>query len=431
MNVSVIGACGHVGLPFSLVIASAGHKVYGIDIVHQKIDLFNAGKISFIEKNADALLKDLRAQNKIEFTNDPSVLHNSDVIAIMIGTPVDSENNPRLDDILNFVEMDLIPTILYKKQNKMKVPLIILRSTVSPGTTDVIRDFILKSGVNNNDFILVYSPERVAQGNGIEESKRFPQLIGCESEEDFNAAKSFFESFIDNKCIKLKTKEAEIGKLITNMYRYVNFALANEFYMIAQKIDVDIHKVIESCNLDYPRMHLPLPGPNVGGPCLYKDGKFLLTDIPFAELINVSFNINEGMPDYIYSIIKEKTQKQKNIRVLILGGAFKAENDDTRNSLSFKLKKVLKKNGCDGYIYDPYIYRSTGKDKYTEKNDVFNSIESQYLKDFDVVVVMTPHNIFKDFISYNKDHLANNTLIIDIWKKMNESVNTVSGVYFI
>ena len=137
---------------------------------------------------------------------------------------------------------------------------------------------------------------------------------------------------------QLTPREAEIGKLMTNMYRYVTFAFANQMWMISEKHGVNIDKVIDACNFDYPRMDVPHPGPNVGGPCLFKDGKFLLSDIPFGDLINTSFLINEGMPDYVFNRIKDINPYIE--KVLIMGATFKKGCDDTRNSLSFKMRKI-------------------------------------------------------------------------------------------
>ena len=424
-NVVVVGACGHVGLPFCLTLAEADYNVIGLDINQDVVDIVNKGVVPFIEEGAEELLHKLLRKSgderRLSFTTDVTCLKDADVIAIMIGTPVDSEGNARTDDILSFVENTLAKNI-----NPFVDPLIILRSTVSPGTTKLVSDTIKK--LTNGLYSVAFCPERVAQGKSLVEAKQFPQLIGVLGENDygletFERAKKFFDKFLKNKCIKLTAEEAELGKLMTNMYRYVNFALANEFYMIASEYGADMNKIAESINLDYPRMNLPKPGPNVGGPCLFKDGKFLLDNVPYVDIIQSAFIINEGMPGYIWNIIKNKKEEVK--RVLILGTTFKAESDDERNSLSFKFAKILKKNGVEYDFYDPYSNH--------EKN-IFYNTNPLPMNEYDAVVVMTPHYTFKDFLNFNAGLLLpkpkNDLLIVDIWKKIYQSMNFPTGVYF-
>jgi UDP-N-acetyl-D-mannosaminuronic acid dehydrogenase len=340
----------------------------------------------------------------------------SDVVAIMIGTPVDGEGNPRVDDILSFVQYELCEHIGHKNK------LIILRSTVAPGTTELIKNLIEKETglVESRDFHLVFAPERVAQGVGISESRKFPQLIGAFSDESFEKAKTFFDAFVP-ECIQLEPREAEFGKLMTNMYRYVNFALANEFYMIGAEQNVDIHKVIAAANKGYSRMALPFPGPNVGGPCLFKDGKFLLETVQYDELIRNSFTINEGMPQFLFNMIMKENESRsdhdKIEKIGILGATFKADCDDIRNSLSFKFAKICKRNGIAYDMFDPYIVH------------VDNVWPTDQVGDYDAFIVMTPHIQFKKFY---EDHISKtkDVLVVDAWKFLDASKKTKHGIFY-
>lgn len=409
MKVAVIGAGGHVGFPFSCVVADAGNMVYGIDLNGETVNALNKGIVPYVEEGAGQVLRKNLDSGNLFFTVDYDHIKEVDVVAIMIGTPVDGEGNARLDDLFNFVDNTLIPRM-------KKHQLIVLRSTVSPGTTEVIRKHILRKHkwVEGLDYFLVFCPERVVQGKSIVETTKLPQLVGADNDFSFNAAKDFFSTFITNQIFHLTTKEAEIGKLMTNMYRYVTFAFANEFWMIGEKHGVNIDKVIDACNHDYPRMAVPHPGPNVGGPCLFKDGKFLLTDIPFGDLINTSFLINEGMPDYIFNRIKIINPDIQN--VLILGATFKKGCDDTRNSLSFKMKKICKKHGVKAYMVDPLHI----EDMYVPKE-----------KTFDAVIVMTPHDEFitKDEMDYRLVDFREDCIIADVWKMFPESKLSKTGIY--
>lgn len=407
MIVTVIGAGGHVGLPFSLVVAKAGHKVYGVDLNEELIRTLNDGIVPYVEHGAEELLTEQLASDNIEFTTNASYISKSDVVAIMLGTPVDEENNPRLDDLYNFVDHTLCP---YLRESSI----IILRSTVSPGTTEILRDRIesktnLKEGTN---FHLTFVPERVLQTKGIEETANLPALVGAFSEKSYLKTCNFLNTFIDNELFYLTPREAEIGKLMTNMFRYVTFALANEFWMIGEKQGVNMHRIVNAANYGYERNAIPFPGPNVGGPCLFKDGRFLLSDIPFADLIQTSFHINEGMPDYIFNRIKEMNPKVR--CVLILGATFKKDCDDTRNSLSFKMKKVCKKNGAEVYMWDDYV--PWPKDK-----------SFPYREHFDAVIVMTPHTGTE--AKWPLDGFNDDCIIADIWKMYPESKLSNSGIY--
>jgi UDP-N-acetyl-D-mannosaminuronic acid dehydrogenase len=406
MKVAVIGACGHVGLPFSLVCSRAGHKVYGIDNNEELINEVESGYFPYIENGGEKILHEQLDKGNIEFTVNPSYIKECDVVAIMLGTPVDYENNPRLDDLFNFVDHTLVPFM-------RKGVLVLLRSTVAPGTTELVRDRIKKINgwIEGLDYHLVFCPERVLQTRSIEETETLPQIIGAFSTVSYSIARNFNLTYNNNDQLHLTPREAEIGKLMTNMYRYVTFALANEFWIIGEKQGVNIDKVTKAINYNYKRMDLPLPGPNVGGPCLFKDGRFLLSDIPFGDLIQTSFLINEGMPDYIFNRIRVLHPEIK--KVLILGATFKANCDDTRNSLAFKMKKVCIKHGADVDMIDPLSDKKLPEPKFEKK-------------DYDAVILMTPHDIFNlmDLTTFGED-----CIMVDIWKFFEPSKDTQSGIY--
>ena len=389
--VSVIGGAGHVGLPLSLVLANSGFIVYGIDTNEEVNKLIMKGKMPFIEEEGEAYLKNVLKKGTLLMTSHPSKIRESDVIIITLGTPVDENLNPRISELVQAVK-----DYSCFFQNGQ---LIILRSTVYPGTTELVKRLIEKNTtfLIGKDIFLVYAPERVAQGKAIKELQTLPQLIGAFDDESYQRAKSFFLLFLRSKCFKLNPLEAELGKLFTNMYRYVLFALANEFYLIADAFKANIHKIIDACNYEYPRMNLPVPGPNVGGPCLYKDGFFLLERFPFNELIAIAFRINEGMPMQIVAKLEQMPHIRK---VSILGMTFKAGSDDVRNSLSFKLKKQLERNDYELILVDPYL---------EGHKDISR------IKGSDAVILMTPHPQFKD-LKEILDLVSNDDcLFVDIW----------------
>ena len=405
-KVAVVGAGGHVGLPLCLVLAEAKFEVTGIETNEELLMKLSKGIVPYIEEGAEELLKKGLEQGNLHFTDKYDLIADSDILIVVIGTPVDESLNPRIDPLIHMFEQH--KNLLHKNQ------LIILRSTVSPGTTNLVKLIVedMTGMTEGRDFYLVFAPERVMQTKAIREIKSLPQLIGAFSKSGFERAKDFFQKFIRNRCILLSPIEVEMGKLITNMARYVSFALVNEFYIIADTFGANIHKVIKACNLDYPRLDLPKPGPNVGGPCLYKDGHYLVEKIPFPEIIDISFKINESIPMYLL----EKVRRIQNIKKAgILGMSFKPNCDDTRNSLSFKLRKQLRSVKCEVVEVDPYIPE-------------FKSAER--LKGVDALFLMTRHDEFRDLNKILKYVKNPDCIIVDMWNFWEENEDlSHDGIY--
>ena len=389
--ISVVGGAGHVGLPLCLTLANYDYKVYGIDVNESANKSIMEGSLPFIEEDGGKYLKNALGKHSLIMTSDTSKIQESDIIIIVLGTPVDENLNPLISMLTKTIDEN---AHFFKKGQ-----LIILRSTVFPGTTGLVKNLIEKKTgcLVGKDIFLVYAPERVVQGKAIKEVQTLPQLIGAFDDKSYKAAEEFFSTFLSDRCFHITPVEAELGKLMTNMSRYVQFALANEFYLIADSFGANIHRIIDACNYNYPRQKLPLPGPNVGGPCLFKDGWFLLERFPFNELVSTSFRINEGMTMQIVSKLEQFLHIKK---ATILGMTYKAGNDDTRSSLSFKLKKQLERNAYDLVLIDPFL------EEYKDMEKMRGS---------DVVILMTPHKEFSDLQTI-MDLVANDECIyVDIW----------------
>jgi UDP-N-acetyl-D-mannosaminuronic acid dehydrogenase len=389
-----------------LVVAEAGYEVVGIDSHAGHVAEVSAGTMPYKEERGEELLRRNLALGRIRFQTDVSAVATCDVVIIVIGTPVDENLNARIDPLLEL--LGSLTAHLHVGQ------LLVLRSTVSPGTTELFRDEVQsRTGlVEGRDVSVVFAPERVLQGHAISEIAALPQLIGAFNEEGFRRAELFFGRFVQNRMLRLTPKEAEIGKLMTNMARYVSFALANEFYLIADSFGANAHKIIHACNMDYPRLNIPRPGPNVGGPCLYKDGFYLLTNMPFAGLISTAFRINESMPAVIAKKVLERYRPK---RVGVLGLTFKANCDDTRNSLSFKLKKLFRNARCEVVTVDPYV----------EAHRDFS-----VLAGVDALVLMTPHAEFRDLQAVLAAVRNPKCVVVDLWNFWSENVGlSHDGVY--
>lgn len=396
-KVAVVGI-GRVGLPMALVLAESGFQVYGIGRDPKKITEIKKGIMPFIEKGAEVLLK--KHINKRFFpTTEYEVIKDVDVAILTLGTPIDENMNP----VYNQIDKALQSMRPFLKQGQ----LLILRSTVSPGTTDYVKLFIndIKNLKVGDNFFLAFCPERIAEGQAIEEIKSIPQIIGGNDPKSTQKAVQFFER-IEVECLSTDSVSAELAKLFTNMYRYMNFAIANEFMVIASNYDKDIYQIVNLVNKNYKRGGLSLPG-LTAGPCLFKDGLFLISDLPYADLILTSWKINESIPLFLVRKVKEQI-KLDGKRAVILGLAFKPEIDDIRESLSFKVRKAFLRERAKVILHDPYV-----RDYPCQiiEKDVYQAIEGA-----DIIFVATNHKIYRELDLNKLARLVNkNCVFCDVW----------------
>ncbi len=400
-KVAVIGI-GRVGLPLALTIASKNYFVFGVDRDIEKADIINKGKMPFIEHGAKALLKKTKGKNFIA-TTDYSVVKQCSVIIITLGTPIDENMNPVFTQIESAIET-MKP---YLKRGQ----LLILRSTVSPGTTEYVASMIeeetdLKIGKN---FYLAFCPERISEGRSIEEIPKITQIVGGLDKKSTRIASELFQS-IGVKTLETDAVSSELAKLFTNMYRYINFAISNEFMVLAEKYKRDIYEIINLVNYGYPRGGLRSPG-LTGGPCLFKDGFFLISDLPFGDLISASWKINESIPVMLVNRVAEQ-MKLKGKRATVLGLTFKADIDDIRESLSFKVRKSLFRERAIVTLHDPYIREYAYQEIET---DVYKAV-----KNADLIFVATNHKEYKKLDIVKLKSLAKKEcLVCDIWNVFN------------
>ncbi len=395
-TVSIVGI-GRVGLPLALVLAEEKFNVYGIGRNIEKIEELKKGNMPFMESGAKPLLKKHINKGFIP-TTDYSIIEESDIIVLTLGTPIDENMNPVLNQINDAFDK-IIPHL-------KKGQLIILRSTVSPRTTIYVKDKIeIKTKYRiGKSLYLTFCPERIAQGFAIEETKSIPQIIGGIDVASAKKAKQFYQSF-GVKCLLTDSTSAELAKLYTNMYRYISFAISNEFMVIAENFNRNVHEIINLVNTGYKRGGLALPG-LTAGPCLFKDGFFLVNDNPYLDLITASWKVNESMPLFLVKKIRERV-KLKNKKVVILGLAFKPENDDIRESLSFKIRKALLREHAQVILHDPFV-------KKYERQQVLSSL-SEAVVGADVVIIATKHKTYEK----NKNKIAKllnkKSYICDVW----------------
>jgi len=374
-DVSIIGGVGHIGLPLGLLLKKQNLRVALIDIDEKNINLVNQKKMPFFEKGAQKLLN-----NGIFVTNDFKYLKQSKTIIICIGTPIDEYFNPKID--LFFKLIFDIKKYIARNQT------LIIRSSVYPQTCNKIIKII-----HNN---IAYCPERIVQGKSIEEMHKLPQIVSGFSKKAINDSKNIFK-LISKKIIVTEVLEAELIKLFSNSWRYVNFAISNQFYMISTQFGLNYNQLRKKMIDGYDRnKNIPSAG-LTAGPCLLKDTMQLTT---FSQnqftLGHDAMLINEGFPNFIVNLIK----KEKNIsrkKIGLLGLTFKADVDDIRDSLSFKLIKLFNFNGFNFLLSDEY---------YKHRDNVKKEI---LIKNSDIIVLAVPHTKYKKCI------IPKNKTVIDIW----------------
>ncbi len=383
-NLTVVGGAGHIGLPLALLFTKNKMTVNIFDKNKNSIKKIQNNTMPFYENNGQELLDSALRNNLLNFSYKINNLFINGPVIICIGTPVDEYGNP---------ELKLIFDCLNEIKNKIKNKLIIFRSTLAPGSSKLIYNYLIKNKITKK---ISFCPERVLQGKSIEEIKNIPQIISAYDNESKNYSKKIF-SKITNKFIVSKPEEAELAKLFTNSYRYIKFAIANQFFNISEDSNLNFHNIYKIMKKDYPRMaDFPSPG-FAAGPCLYKDTLQLASHYKNNfSLGHSSLNINEG---FIFTII-EKIKKYKNysnLNVGLLGMSFKPNIDDTRVSLSYKLKKHLKFVVQNVYTHDPHV---------TSDKELKNL--SFVIKKSNILIICIPHDYYKNIDFKNKK-------IIDIW----------------
>lgn len=384
-DVCIIGGLGHIGLPMGITLAQAGRKVVLYDVNREMADVVSKGKVPFMENGAEPVLNEVINKN-LFISLEKESISESRYIVIVIGTPVDEHLNPKFTIFKSFF-LDLMP---YLKDGQH----IILRSTVYPGTTDKVKELMEKQGKSVR---ITFCPERIAEGKAMEELKSLPQIIGAEDDESYREASELF-SLLTDDIVCLTALEAELTKLFTNVWRYIQFSISNQFYQIALSHDIDFYKIYDAATHNYPRTQgFPKAG-LAAGPCLFKD------TMQLASFSNNSFFlghaamlVNEGLPNIIVQRLKDK-YSLSDMTVGILGMAFKGDVDDSRESLSYKLKKILEIEAKDVLCSDPYVPDNSlaGLDETIERSDV--------------IIIGATHSVYKELdLDFNKK------IVVDVW----------------
>ena len=393
LDVVVLGGGGHVGLPLSLALAKAGLCVGIYDTNQATLDRIGRGEMPFVENGAPELLREILPTGRLELSADPAVVGRTDALVVVVGTPVDEFLGPSMT-VFDRVVAQFAPTL-------RDGALVILRSTVYPGTTAHVVDALAAAGRRAD---VAFCPERIAEGHALEELTSLPQIIGADDDRAGDRAEALFGR-LATKTIRTTTREAELAKLFTNTWRYMKFAVANQFFTIAHEAGVDYGNVLRAIREDYPRAaDLPSPG-FAAGPCLFKDtmqlAAFTSDHFPMGHSAML---VNEGLPAYIVSALERRYGSLRGHAVGILGMAFKAESDDPRASLSYKLKKLLGWAGATVRATDPYV-----------ADDRLLPLEA-VIEASDILVLGVPHRAYRGLrFPAGRD-------VVDIWGALGEGI---------
>jgi len=388
-NVCIIGGLGHVVLPLGIVFASKGLKVCLYDINEDVAKTVKKGELPYVEYGAEPLLKKAIANGNLTVSLNPACISDAKYVIIAIGTPVDEYLNPKNRQFLKFIQEI--------KQHLDPSQIIIVRSSIFPRTCRQIMNVL----GSEQEWHLAYCPERIVQGYAVQELEKLPQIVAGFSDYAIDQASGLFKK-IASKIIKSTMGEAELVKLFSNSWRYIQFAVANQFYMIAKDFGEDYDRIREIMTDGYDRAKgLPSAG-FAAGPCLLKDTMQLASFNNNQFLLGqAAMNVNEGLPNYIVNELKKEFDLSC-MTVGILGMAFKADVDDIRDSLSYKLGKILRFEGAAVLYSDEYAIDSSfvTKEKIIEKSNV--------------IIVATNHSAYKGL------NVLKNTKIIDLWGIINE-----------
>jgi nucleotide sugar dehydrogenase len=400
----VVVGLGRVGLPLAVSFALVGIKTVGVDVNEELVKLINEGKAPFYEEGLGEALKTAVGSGYLSAINDvDNVIDYGDVFIIAVGTPLTENNYPDYTQ--------LISALKPLARSELRGRMVIIRSTIAPGTLEnVVKPLLEESGLRAGvDFGLAVIPERIAEGKALYEIRALPEIIGGINEISSQIAAALFRHLNPNKkLIITRPIVAELAKLFLNVYRYVNFALANEFALIAEQYGADAKEVIRVANEDYPRGGIPMPGFS-GGPCLSKDGYYLLQKNIFPEFIMMAWRLNEYLPQYVANRVVEVMRKLGldifKVNIGVLGLAYKRDIDDVRYSPAKKLVEHLEKLGLRVLVHDPYIKDTLPLEEVLEKSHV--------------IIIAVNHSQFMN-IEETINRYKNVVLVYDVWGIINK-----------
>ena len=440
MNRICVLGLGYIGLPTAVMFASTGYEVIGVDVKEEVLRSLRSGDCHIDEPGLSDLVRQVILDGKLKVSPHPV---RSDAFIIAVPTPITGQETRvkrqesrdesqggegTLDSGLSTLDYPHSDLSYVKSAAASITPvlkrgdLIVLESTSPPGTTEEILVPILEDGSGlkaGEDFHVAYCPERVLPGKILQEIVHNARIIGGINRESTERARELYSGFVRGEMHPTDARTAEMVKLAENTFRDVNIALANELSRICHALDMDVWQVIELANL-HPRVNILKPGPGVGGHCIAVDPWFIVEGAPReAKLIKAAREVNDSQPEYVFERIKELIRGIENPKIAVLGIAYKGNVGDTRESPALKVIDLLKAEGYEVAIYDPYV------EGYDSAEGVFEGS--------DCVAVLVDHSRFREIAPEKISSVVRSRLAFDAkavldrerWRQAGFKVETI------
>src|SRR5919201_3879411 len=389
-SVAVVGL-GRIGLPLALSFADRGLDVVGVDKVSATLQSISSGRMPFEETGTQELLERVLAGGRLRLTHRIEEAAGCDHIVLTLGTPAFSHIEIDISDIRHVTD-DLLP--LLREGHSL-----ILRSTVAPGTTDWLAGYIeqRRGFTAGEDVYVSHVPERIAANRFLEEISTLPCIVGGVGTGSGSKAAELFDVF-GSEIVQTTPVQAELAKIWTNIFRYSTFALPNLLMMNCEQYGANVFEVIDLINRDYPRGGIGMPG-LTAGICLRKDFTFSEERSSAPGMLLAGSRVHESVPLFLVEGLKRRLGGSlRDRKGAVLGLAFKRDSDDVRDSLSFKLIRLLERELAHVSRHDPHV---------PDESEPLDSA----LSGADAVIVATNHSEFEELVS----KLPAGALLVDPW----------------
>jgi UDP-N-acetyl-D-glucosamine dehydrogenase len=386
-HLAVIGL-GYVGLPLAVELAQAGFRVTGIDLDEKRVAMLQAGR-SYIQDVSTSDVRVLARSGRLSATSDFGVLRKVDAVNVCVPTPLSKHRDPDVSHVVAAAEQ--VARHLHSGM------LVVLESTTYPGTTDeLILPLLEKTGMKvGRDFFLAFSPERVDPGNPKFNTRNIPKVVGGVTPRCTEIAVKLYRQRLEQVVPVSSPQVAEMVKLLENTFRSVNIGLVNELALMCARLKIDVWEVIRAAATK-PFGFMPFyPGPGLGGHCIPIDPFYLSWKARAsgfeARFIELAGSVNAQMPEHVVNLVAEGLNRRgkpvRGSRVLVLGVAYKANIDDTRESPSLDIMETLRERGARLEYSDPFV----PKLEFAGKRLSSVSLTTANLRRFDCVIIATAH----------------------------------------
>jgi len=434
LTICVVGL-GYVGLPTAIFFAENDFNVIGVGTDEIKLDMIGQGISPLGELGLDSRLLKVVQDKKLVTTPDlTEATRQSDIILIIVPTPVTKSKDPDLSHIISAGEN------ISKGMEPGK--LVVLESTVYPGVTEeTLQPILESSGLKaGEDFGLAYCPERYNPGDDAHSIEKVARVVGGITPEWADITRELYQFIIEEDIQVLRNiKTAEAAKVIENTQRDLNIALVNELAMIFEKLGIDVMEVIKGASSKW-NFNEYYPGGGVGGHCLPVDPYYLVKkakELGYqSKVIAAGRTINDYMPKHVFGLItdalNDNERSVKNSKIVVLGLSYKENVGDDRESPSVQLIGELERNQALITIVDPYI-QETAIYGTLEETELYGKVESDVYNALDgahALVLMTAHDEFRELDFEKIKKLMKLPIIIDGRRIFNPKDLEDMGFYY-